>query len=307
MSNTFPQVYIRKKIRPLKEAVVPINCKAIQYGQGCFAGIRANWNESKKQLYIFRLADHYNRLSEAAKILGMKLDLNQKQFTELIIDLLKKNKVKENAYIRPTLYSASTLLTPRFDNPDDDLAIYVMSLKNYFKSEEGLKVCISSYRRVDDDTLSVKAKSTGAYAASAVAKTEALRNGYDELIYLRRDGSVSEASGANVFAVKDSEVWTPPLAGSILSGITRKSLIELIQNELKLPVRQENFDRSMLYTMDELFLTGTAAKIAPIASVDQRKIGNGKPGKVSQALSALLEKAAIAELPGYEKWCTPVY
>ncbi len=307
MSNTFPKVYIRAKVRPLKEAVVPINCKAIQYGLGCFAGIRANWNETHKQLYIFRLEDHYKRLSEAAKILGMKLSLNQKQFTTTIVELLKANKVRENAYIRPTLYSASTLLTPRFDNPDDDLAIYIMSLKDYFKTNKGLKVCVSSYRRVDDDTLSVKAKSTGAYAASAVAKTEAMRNGYDELIYLRRDGSVSEASGANIFAVKDGELWTPPLASSILSGITRKSLIEIARNELKLTVREENFDRSMLYTMDELFLTGTAAKIAPIASVDQRQIGNGKTGTISEKLKKLLEKASIAELKGYEQWCTPVY
>lgn len=137
-----------------------------------------------------------------------------------MIELLKANKVKENSYIRPTLYSASTQLTPRFDNPDDDLAIYVMSLKDYFKTNQGLKVCVSSYRRVDDDTISVKAKNTGAYAASALAKTEALRNGYEELIYLRRDGSVSEASGANVFGVLDGELWTPPLSTGILAGIT---------------------------------------------------------------------------------------
>lgn len=307
MSNTFSKVYIRAKIRPLKEAVVPINAKVIQYGQGCFAGIRANWNEKQKQLYIFRLEDHYKRLSEAAKILGMKLDLNQKKFTATVIELLKANKVKENSYIRPTLYSASTQLTPRFDNPDDDLAIYVMSLKDYFKTNQGLKVCVSSYRRVDDDTISVKAKNTGAYAASALAKTEALRNGYEELIYLRRDGSVSEASGANVFGVLDGELWTPPLSTGILAGITRKSLIELARKELHLTVREENFDRSMLYTMDELFFTGTAAKIAPIASVDQRQIGNGKIGKTTEKLKNLLEKASIGELPGYEHWCTPVY
>lgn len=307
MSDLYPHVYIRGKIRPKKEAVVPINCKAVQYGQGCFAGIRANWNIEQKQLYIFRLEDHYNRLQESAHILGMKLKLNKKKFIDTVVDLLHKNKVKQDAYIRPTLYCASTKLTPRFDNPDDDLAIYIIPLNNYFKEDQGLKTCISSWRRVDDDTLSVKAKGTGGYAASALAKTEALRNGYDEPIYLRRDGSVSEASGANIFAIKDQTIYTPPLSNSILSGITRRTLLEILPKEFDLEIREENFDRSMLYTMDELFFTGTAAKIAPIASVDQRKIGSGKPGKYSKKIQKLLKEIYQGDHPQYLHWCTPVY
>jgi branched-chain amino acid aminotransferase len=307
MAETLPFAYIREKVCKEKDAVISIQCKAVQYGQGCFTGIRGNWNENHKQLYLFRLEEHFKRFKESAHILGMNLTYDYDEFKELIMKLIEKNKAMGNIYVRPVLYSASTKLTPRFDNPDDDLAIYLLSLDNYFKGDGGLKTCVSSWRRIRDDVMSVKAKNTGAYATSALAKTEALRNGYDEPIYLDDQGLVCEASGANVFGIKDGEIWTPPLSRSILSGITRRTIIQLAQEELDLWVREEAFDRSMLYTFDELFFTGTAAKIAWIESVDQRKIGKGKEGEITQKLKNLIEKASIAELPGYEHWCTPAY
>lgn len=306
-NKTFPFAYIRKKICKTKDANVPIQAKAIQYGIGCFSGIRGFWNPRKKNLYLFRLKDHFERLEEGAKILGMQLEVNFEKFKKILFELLKKNKVKEDVYIRPTLYSGSTQLTPRFDNENDDLAVYMISLKEYFKSGDGLNVCISSWRRFDDDVFSVKAKMTGAYASSGLAKTEAIKNGFDEPIFLNRDGKVCEASGANIFGVKDGVVWTPPLGSNILNGITRRSLITLLRSEMGISVREENFDRSMLYTFDELFLSGTAAKITPIRSVDRRLIGNGKAGKISRQLNELYTKAALCELKGYEKWCLPVH
>ncbi len=307
MSQNYPYSYIRKKICKTKDATISIQSKVVQYGQGCFSGMRVNWCSERKQLYIFRFENHYKRLKQSATILGLKFNYSQKDFLKIITDLLKKNKVRENAYIRPTIYSASTQLTPRFDNPDDDLAIYMISLKDYFDASKGLETCISSYRRVEDDILSVKAKSTGGYVASAVAKTEALRNGYKEPIFLNRQSNVCEASGANIFMVKDHELWTPPLSANILNGITRRTLIELADTELGLRIREENIDRSMLFGADELFLSGTAAKLAWIKSVDQRKISKGKMGKYSKKLKELLTKASMAELPGYEHWCTPIY
>lgn len=307
MDKTFPYAYIHKKVCKIEDAVVPIQAKAIQYGIGCFSGIRGFWNKKKDNLFIFRLEDNFVRLQESAKILGMQLDYDFKKFKKIVIDLLQKNKVKSDVYIRPTLYSASTKLTPRFDNDDDDLAIYMISLKEYFHAADGLNVCISSWRRFDDDTFSVKAKMTGAYASSGLAKTDAVKNGYDEPIFLNRDGKVCEASGANIFGIKDNVLWTPPLGGNILNGITRRSILELFENELKLRVREENFDRSMLYTFDELFLSGTAAKITPIRSVDRRIIGAGKLGPITEKLQKIYDKAALSELPHYEKWCTPVY
>lgn len=306
ISKTFPFAYIRKKICKTDDAVVSIQCKALQYGLGCFSGIRGFWNTSKKNLYLFRIKDHFDRFEESAKILGMQMELTFPQFEKVILDLLKKNKVKEDVYIRPTLYSGSTQLTPRFDNEGDDVAIYMISLKEYFKAGEGLNVCISSWRRFDDDVFSVKAKMTGAYSSSALAKTEAIKNGFDEPIFMNRDGKICEASGANIFGIKDGVVWTPPLGSNILNGITRRSLVSLF-GYIDVKVREENFDRSMLYTFDELFLSGTAAKVAAIRSVDRRLIGNGKEGPLTKKIGNLYTKAALSELKGFEQWCTQVY
>lgn len=306
ISKTFPFAYIRKKVCKIEDAVIPIQAKAIQYGLGCFSGIRGFWNAKQKNLYLFRLEDHFKRFEESAKILGMKLDMDYKKFEKIIMDLLIKNKVKGDVYIRPTLYSGSTQLTPRFDNEDDDVAIYMIALQEYFKEGTGLNVCISSWRRFDDDTFSVKAKMTGAYASSALAKTDAIKNGYDEPIFLNRDGKVCEASGANIFGVKNGVVWTPPLSSNILNGITRRSLITICEY-LDIEVREENFDRSMFYTFDEAFLSGTAAKVTPIYSVDHRTIGSGKEGPISKKISDLYSKAAYNELKEFSEWCKPVY
>lgn len=300
-TNRFPFTYITGKIVPSAKATVPVGSKAVQYGLGCFSGIRGNWNGS--ELFLFRDEDHFKRLKESAKILGMTLKMTYPQFQKVLKDLLKKNKVKGDIYIRPTLYARTELLSPRFDNPDDDLSIYIISLKDYFDTSKGLNCCVSSWRRFDDDSISSKAKITGAYCNSALAKTEAIANGYDEPLFLNRDGKVCEASGANIFGIKDGVVYTPPLASNILNGITRRSVIELLKEEMGLEVREESIDRSTLYTFDEIFLCGTAAKIAFISSVDQRKIGTGKMGKVSKEIKELFEKASTGQHSNYLKWC----
>lgn len=306
-TQEFPYAFIRGKIVKSKDATVPVQCKAVQYGLGVFTGLRGYWNPEKKNIYIFRLEDHFKRLKESAKITGMKLNYTYPKFKETVLKLIKKNGAKEDIYVRPTLYAGTTLLTPRFDNPGDDLALYMISLKDYFKSDTGLETCISSWRRVDDDVISTKAKITGAYANSALAKTEALQNGYDEPIFLNRDGKVCEASGANIFGMKDGIISTPPLSANNLHGITRRTLIELLRNEMGIEVREENIDRSTLYTFDELFFCGTAAKVTWIKSVDRRLIGNGKMGKTVKKLQGIFDEVAHANNTKYEKWCTPVY
>lgn len=306
MSKVFPYAFFQKKIVKTADAKVSIMCKAIQYGLGSFSSVRGYYDAKTKSVYLFRLDDHIRRIVEAAKIIGMKLGCTEKKFKELIFDLVKKNKPREDVYLRLTLYAAATTLTPRFDNPDDDLCIYMISLQDYFKTDDGLNVCVSTYRRMDDDMISTKAKVTGGYANSALAKTEAVLNGYDEAIFLNRDGKVCEASGSNVFGVKDGVVYTPPMGCNILGGITRKSVIEIMKNEMDLEVREENFDRSMLYVFDELFLTGTAARITRVATVDKRMIGDGKSSKVLEKLQKLFVKVSTGKLVQYEKWLTKI-
>ncbi len=307
ISTTFPYAYIRNKIVKIDEAVISIQCKVIQYGLGCFSGIRGNWNSKRKNLFLFRMEDHFERLSEGAKILGLNFPYTYPEFKKIIFDLIKKNNPKEDIYLRPIIYAGATTLTPRFDNPDDDFAVYMISLKDYFSGTEGLNVCISSWRRFDDDSISSKAKVTGSYVNCALAKSEAVANGYDEAIFLHRDGKVCEASSSNIFGIKDGVVYTPMLGENILNGITRRTILELLKKEMKMEVREESIDRSMLYCFDELFLTGTAAKTSWIKSVDGRQIGNGKMGPVTKKVKDLFEKVMTGNFKKYEKLLTKVY
>lgn len=307
MSKTFPHTYIRGKIHKTKDAVVPIQAKVVQYGLGVFSGVRGQWNAKDKQLYIFRLKDHFDRLVTSAKITGMKFKMSYSQFEKTVIDLAKKNKIKEDFYIRPMIYSASTKLTPRWDAGDDDLVIYMISLKDYYSSDKGLNVGISTWRRLDDDAVSLKAKISGSYTNAAFAKTEAVAHGYDEAIFLNRDGNVCEASSANIIGILDGVAITPPLGSNNLNGITRKTLIEIMENDLSMRVKEQPIDRSMLHIFDELFFCGTAAKVTSIASVDGRKVGNGKPGPTTQKLAKLLDDALYGRSEKYKSFCTTVY
>lgn len=307
MPKEFPFGYIRNKICKSSDAVIPIQSKAVQYGLGVFTGIRGNWNPKTKNLYIFRLEDHYKRLVDASNITGLKFDYSYPEFKKIITNLIKKNRAKEDIYIRVTIYSASTQLTPRFENDDDDMAIYMISLQEYFHTNEGLNVGISSWRRIDDDMISTKAKITGGYSNSALAKTEALKNGYDEAIFLNRDGKVCEATGANIFGIKNGIIFTPPLSSNNLDGITRRSMIEIFKKEMRLEVREEEIDRSALYTFDELFLTGTAAKIAWIKAVDRRIVGNDNEGKITKKIRSFFSEITLGNIKKHQKWLTKVY
>lgn len=307
MSKTFRYAYIRKKIRPTKDAVIPVQAKVVQYGIGCFTGMRGFWDAKRKNVYVFRMRDHYKRIKDSAKITGMKFNLSYVKFEKIIKDLIKKNKIKEDLYVRVTLYAGTTELTPRFDNDGDDVAIYIISLKNYFKSPGGLNICVSSWRRLDDDSISSKAKITGAYANSAMAKTEAVKNGYDEAIFLNRDGNVCEASSANIFGLRDGILYTPPLYANNLDGITRRSVIQICKERLDIPLKEEEIDRSMLYTFDELFFTGSAAKVTWIKKVDNRVIGSGKIGKTTKKIQEAFDLVTTCQDDEYASWCTQIY
>lgn len=307
MSKTFPYAYIRKKICKVEEAVIPIQSKAVQYGIGIFSGIRGHWNEEKQNLFLFRLEDHHRRMQEGAQITGMNFPLSYTEFRQILIDLILKNEVKEDLYIRPHLYAASTALTPRFDSNEDDFAVYMISLKDYFDTENGLNVCVSNHTRFDDSAISTKAKLNGAYVSSAFSKTEAVKDGYDEGILLNSNGTVAEAGSANIFGIKDGVVFTPPLSDNILDGITRRSLIELFRNELQVEVREESFDRDALFKFDELFFSGTAAKVAWIKTLDKKQIGDGKMGPLTKKVKELFDEISHGNNKKYEKWLTKVY
>lgn len=265
-----PYAYFRKKITPSNEAVISIASHSLQYGTSCFGGIRGYIRNG--QARIFRLQDHFIRLQNSVKILGMPTHLTWSDFHQAIADMVRKNKPDTDFYIRPIVFSETQALGPRFDGVDFDLAIYMLPMGNYFDPDKGLRLMISSWRKFSDTMVSTKAKASGTYINSALATSEAKRCGYDDALVMDEQGNVVEASVANMMIVYRGEVIMPQIGSSMLEGITRRSTIEFLKEE-GIDIRYEKVDRSMVYTCDELLLTGTAAQVMYVHSVDGREIG----------------------------------
>ncbi len=304
MSETFPYAFIRGEITPIENATISIQSKVVQYGLGCYTGLRAHWDG--ENLYLFRLEDHFARLQNASKLLGMHFLYDFEKFRTTILELIKKNGAEEDIYLRITLYCASTKLTPRFNNPDDDLAIYLISLKDYFDSNKALNIGITKYIRIDNDMMPIEAKTTGSYINSALAKSDALSQGYDECLFLNRQGHVCEASGANIFAIQKNKAITPPLTDNILNGITRDTIITILKDELNIPTEERTILPEELTEFEELFFTGTAAKITAIATVDKKSLLKSDYPTIKK-LQALLDSLFRNKMPKYSHWLSKVY
>lgn len=292
---------------PIEEAKVSIMTHAFNYGTGCFEGIRAYWNEEDEQLYVFRMKEHYQRMLRSARILQIKLPYTADELGDLTLELLRKEEYRQDAYIRPLAYKSSEGIGVRLHDLEDDLAIFAVPFGRYIEREEGARVGVSSWRRVDDNAIPARAKITGAYINSALAKTEALLNGYDEAIVLTQDGHVSEGSAENLFLVKNGQLVTPPVTANILEGITRATVMEIAREELNLRTTERRIDRSELYTADEAFFCGTGVQIAALIEIDRRPVGEGKIGPVVSQLRDLYFNVVHGKVPKYREWCTPVY
>jgi branched-chain amino acid aminotransferase len=303
-----PQVaFFEKKFVPLSEAKVGIMTHALNYGTACFEGIRGNWNAKEGQIYLFRLKEHYERLHKSCRILKIELAFDVEKLCQLTVELVKKNGYKEDIYVRPLAYKSSQIVGVRLHNLEDDFFIFVTPFGPYLDAEKGAKCGVSSWRRVDDTMIPPRGKVTGIYVNSALAKTEAHDNGYDEGILLSQDGHVSEGSGENIFVIVDGRLVTPASCDNILKGITRDTVIRLAKNELGIDTVERAIDRSELYTADECFMTGTAANVTPVVEVDRRPIGEGKVGPITRKILNLYTDVVRGRNRKYMDWCTPVY
>lgn len=299
--------YFKGKIVPFEEATVNIMTHALNYGTGCFEGIRGYWNEDQQQMYILKLVEHYMRLIKSCEAIHIKLGLSLSELVGITIDLVKKNGYKQDVYIRPLAYKSEEKIGLGLHGIEDDLAIYLAPFGEYIDISAGIKVCVSKYRRITEHSMPAGAKLTGTYFNSSLAKAEALQRGFVEAITLSHKGNVAEGSGENIFMVKKGKLITPPLKDDILPGITRRAVMELARNELGLKVVEKSFKPAALYTADELFFCGTGAQISPIVQVEKKKINKGKPGPITKQLQEIYFKAVRGEIPKYKKWCTPVY
>jgi branched-chain amino acid aminotransferase len=299
--------FFKKKLVPLAEAKVGILTHALHYGTACFEGIRGNWNSDEKQLYIFRCPEHYKRLLNNCKMLKINIPHTEDELCQLTAELIKKSGFKEDVYIRPLAYKSSEALGVRLHGLEDDIFIGATTFGPYLDSTNGIKCCISSWIRPDDNMIPARGKITGIYVNNALAKTEAIENGFQEAIMLTSDGYVSEGSGENIFLVIDGKLVTPGCYERILMGITRDTVIQLAKKELGIETIERHVDRSELYSADEVFLTGTAAHVTPVVEIDHRKVGDGKIGKITNRLQKLYFNVEFGRNKKYLHWCTPVY
>jgi len=295
-------VFFEGKIVPFEDAKISVATHALHYGTGVFGGIRGYWNDEKKKLYIFRPYDHFRRLLNSGRMMNMQVPYDEEGLIQLTLDLVRLEGWQTDIYIRPFIYKADLGIGVRLHDLKDELTIFSMPFKQYVKNDTNAHVTVSSWRRIDDNMIPARGKVSGAYANSALIKTDAALSGFDEALVLNQDGHISEGSAMNVFMVRDGMVITPPFTDNILEGITRRTAMELAKNELGLPVVERSIDRTELFICDELFMTGSAAQIISITKVDHRPVGRGKMGPVTERIRELFDEVIRAKNPKYTHW-----
>ena len=299
--------FFKDKIVPYSEAKVGVLTHALNYGTGVFGGIRGYWNDEEKQIFIFRPLDHFQRFLESTKLLCMELPYTNEDLVKALIDLLNKEQLKGDVYVRPLAFYGDEVIGVRLHNLTPIVSIVTVPFGRYVEKEEGAHVTISSWRRIDDNVIPARGKIAGGYVNSAFAKTDAQRSGFDEAILLNQDGHISEGSAENIFVLRKGTICTPPVTDNILEGITRRSIIALLRDELGMEVVERSVDRTELFLAEEAFMVATGAQIVSITRVDHRPIGGGKMGAVTQKLRDLYFNVVRGRVPKYRQWCYPVY
>lgn len=298
--------FFEGKIVPLGEARINIATHAFLYGTSVFAGMRAYWNSDKKKLYIFRPYDHLHRLLNSARVLRMQVPYTEADMLRILQEVIRKDNWQRDIYMRPSIYKADHGIGVRLHDLHDEFAIFVMEFDKYLKNDENAAAIVTSWRRIDDNMIPARAKIAGAYVNSALAKSDAVLAGFDEAIALDHNGHVSEGSAMNLFMLRDGVLVTPPVTDNILEGITRRTVMELAKNELGIDTVERSIDRTEIYLADEFFMTGTAALVVAVTSIDRHPVGSGSMGPVTAKLRALYEDAVRARLPKYAGWNTEV-
>ena len=300
-------VFFRGRVVPYSDVKVGVLTHALNYGTAVFGGIRAYWNDNEKQLFVFRPEDHFRRFLQSAKLLCMELPHSADDMVKGLLELIRTEGHKEDLYVRPLAFYSDEIIGVRLHDLHPEVSMVVMPFGHYVSNEEGMHVTVSSWRRIDDNVIPARGKIAGAYVNSAFAKTDAQRSGFDEVIVLNSDGHISEGSAANFFLLRNGVFATPGITDNVLEGITRRTIIQLIREELKMEVVERQIDRTELYLADESFLCGTGVQISPIARVDHRPIGTGKMGDATARLRKLFFDVVRGASPKYREWCVPVY
>lgn len=300
-------IWCKGEIVNVNNAMVNVLSPTSQFGLNVFEGIPCYWNDDEKQLYAFRLSEHYDRLLRSAKLIQLDCKYAKEDFKKALVDTVKANEYDENLSVRQTLF------VDGFGSwgSEGPVEMFVAPIPRGRTSAEynkkGLNCCITSWRRISDENLSPRVKCGANYINSRVGQREALRNGYDTCIFLNEVGKVAEGPGSCFFMVKGDTLITPRLTDSVLESITRDTIIQLAQKELGLKFVERTIDRTEVYMADEAFLCGSAMEITPIYSVDRYQISDGQEGKVTHDLHVKYLEAVQGKLADRKDWLTPIY
>jgi len=300
------KIWLDGKFVPWHEANVHVLTHTLHYGLGVFEGVRCYQTKNKKSA-IFRLHEHVDRLFNSAIVLGIDIPFSQKEIFTAIQLVVRKNKLKE-CYIRPIVFLGHNQMGLNPNGVDVRVAIAAWPWGTYLGDEgisRGIRVRLSSFTRHHVNITMTRAKACGHYVNSILAKTEAVRDGYDEAILLDSQGYVSEGSGENIFLLSKGRLKTPALSCSNLEGITRDSVFDIAKH-LKIEVEEGRVTRDELYIADEVFLTGTAAEITPVREIDNRIIGNGKRGKTTTRIQKMFFEIVHGNHAKFKKWLSEV-
>lgn len=307
MSNPFAGIrwiWMNGELIEFEKATVHVLSHSLHYGSGAFEGIRCY--DTVDGPAVFRLRDHIRRLEKSCKIYRMPLRFSGEELAEAVLETIRANELGA-CYVRPIVWRGFGTLVIDPSRSPVETAIATWPFGKYLGTDddEGIDVCVSSWRRVPTESLPSVSKGTGNYLSGTLVKTEAVLDGYAEAIALDIHGFVSEGSGENVFLVVDGTLVTPPRSASLLPGITRDTVMALAADR-GLPVLQESIPRDLLYICDEMFLTGTAAEITPVRSIDHYTVGDGRPGEITRRLMEDFRRTVTGQNVGRRDWLTPV-
>ena len=307
-ANEIPETgtaYLDGAFVPFADAKVSIATHALQYGTGVFEGIRAYWSAAEEQLYVFRLREHFERMTRSCRIVRIGLPGDPDELSAIVVELLRRNAFESDVYIRPLAYKAARVVKVALHGLRDGFGVYAFPMGGYL-STGGLVAHTTSWRRISDEAIPARAKISGAYINTALAVDEAGEHGAEEAIFLTSAGHVSEGGGSNLYLVRDGTLVTPPVTEDILEGITRETIVALAA-ELGYPIVERPIDRTELFIADELFFCGTGAQVAPCVKVDGRAVGRGTVGPIATAIGDRYFAIARGDDASHPTWRTAVY
>ena len=301
-----PIVFLNGAFLPEPETRVPVLTHCLHYGTGVFEGIRAHRDDRTGEMLLFRAEDHFSRMQHNVKFLNITLPLQPDELVQVAAELIRRNELTTDLYVRPLAYKSSTKIGVGLP-PEDSFMMIALPMGSYLDTEKGLHCGVSSWRRIQDNAIPCRAKICGAYVNSSLAAQEARDRGFDEAIFLNETGHVAEGSAMNIFLVRDGRLITPDVSQGILEGITRDTVMTLAFDRGIASVEQRPVDRTELYVADEVFLCGTAAKIAPVTRIDGRTVGAGSPGPITLRLKDAYDAIVRGALHARPGWVEPVY